>query len=72
MKNPFGGQYVANGEALCSRNAVTQLDPPAPRNTKQICGARDDIAFEWAYDSVGIENLPHHLDDVVTPFVVDQ
>ena len=51
---------------------MPQLDTLARRDTKQVCGAPDDVAFERAHASVSIDNLPHHLDDAAVSLIVDQ
>src|SRR5258708_36802143 len=44
-------------------NAVLEIDPVARRHAQQIGRTPDDVVLELADLAVGVNQLPHHLDD---------
>src|SRR3954469_20582912 len=54
---------VSDCRGLASCDPVLELNPVARRHAQQIGRAPDDVVLELADLAVGINQLPHHLDD---------
>ncbi len=52
------------------RYTVLEIDPVARGNAEQIRGTPDDIVLELADLAIGIDQLPHHLDDAQPALLV--
>src|SRR5437899_10663205 len=54
---------AARNRGLPGRNTVLEIDPVARRHAEQIGCTPNDVILELADLPVGINHLPHHLDD---------
>ena len=57
-------------ENAVGRDLPAKLDPLPRGQPQEIGGAPNDIVFNFIHFSVGIYNLPHHLNDLAASFVV--
>src|SRR6266568_1673604 len=57
------GISAARDRGLPGGNTVLEIDPVARRYAEQIGCTPDDVILELADLAVGINHLPHHLDD---------
>src|ERR1700728_1707492 len=53
-------------------NPPAQIDPFARRHTEQIGGAPQQIILELVALAVGVDDFPHHLDDLSAAFFVQR
>ena len=62
-------ETCGEGNAI-GRNLPAKLDPLSRGHPQEIGGAPNDIVFDFIHFFVGVDNLPHHLDDLAATFVV--
>lgn len=55
---------------MIGRNSLAKFDTLSSRYSEEIGGAPDDIVLIFIHSAVGIDDLPHHLNDLATAFVV--
>src|ERR1700756_5356068 len=53
-------------------DGVLQIDPVTLGNAEQVGGAPDDVVLELTDLAVGIDQLPHHLDDALAALFIER
>src|SRR5688500_7561963 len=62
----------ARGHLLLISHAMLEIEAIARRNAEQVRRTPHDIVLELADLAVGVDHLPHHLDDAEPALLVDR
>src|ERR1700730_15260982 len=70
VKMPTG--KTSGQDSAAVRNLLAKLDPLSRGHPQQIGDTPDDMVLEFIHSTVGIHNLPHHLNEPAATFVVQK
>src|SRR6476659_10510999 len=67
---PDGAVLDLTTGAICDR--MLEVDPVALGDPEQVGRAPDDVILELGHLAIGIDQLPHHLDDALAALFVER